>query len=70
MIVLKWAEADSKEQLVGKMKEFRSRDALQKFILKLQEKDYFIELMRLARKCRGTEVEQITFSSHTTSDVS
>jgi len=42
MIVFKWAEADSKGQLVGKMKEFRSRDALQKFILKLQGKDNFI----------------------------
>ncbi|KJR45500.1 hypothetical protein UF75_4129 [Desulfosporosinus sp. I2] len=44
MIVLKWTEVNRKGQLVAKEKEFKNREVLQKFILKLQGKENFISV--------------------------
>lgn len=44
MVALKWIEVNNREQLVGKIKEFKTREALEKFMIKLQEKANFIRI--------------------------
>jgi len=44
MVAVKWVEVNKKDQMVGKMKEFKTRLAMDKFIVKLQDKDNFIRI--------------------------
>jgi hypothetical protein len=44
MVTVKWIEINKKDQMVGKVKEFKTRLDMDKFIIKLQDKDNFIRI--------------------------
>ena len=41
---VRWIEANRRDEMVGKQKDFKTEVALQKFIAKLVEKDNFIRI--------------------------
>lgn len=47
MLELLWQEFNSKDQLVSKRKSFKTQQAMEKFIAKLEEKDNFYGILAI-----------------------